>query len=296
VAPETPGSIHEGGELGYALSHAFGTAFDNPDLIVACAVGDGEAETGPLAAAWHSNKFLNPVYDGAVRPILHLNGYKIANPTVLARISHEELESLFVGHGYRPYFVEGEEPETMHQLMAANLDTVVEEIQAIQQQARTQGLIERPRWPMIIVRTPRAGRVRGKLMAGEPRAPGAHTRSPALMWRLTQSTSSDWKSGCKATSRESSLLSMAGACQGWRRWRLRATRRMGANPHANGGVLLKELRMPDFRNYAVDVPTPGTVVAEATRVKGSFLRDVMRLNQDNRNFRFQPSWRPLRGD
>jgi xylulose-5-phosphate/fructose-6-phosphate phosphoketolase len=285
VAPETPGSIHEGGELGYAVSHAYGAAFDNPDLIVACVVGDGEAETGPLAAAWHSNKFLNPVHDGVVLPILHLNGYKIANPTVLARISHEELESLFVGYGYKPYFVEGSDPEAMHQLMASTLDTIIDEIHAIQHQARSNGNAERPRWPMIVFRTPKG-------WTGPKEVDGQKTED---FWRSHQvpfadmSTESghlklleDWLKSYKPNELfdqtgklipELATLAPTG------------TRRMGANPHANGGLLLKDLRMPDFRDYAVEVPQPATVVAEATRVMGGFLRDVMQRNLAARNFR-----------
>ncbi len=285
VAPETPGSIHEGGELGYAVSHAYGAAFDNPDLIVACVVGDGEAETGPLATSWHSNKFLNPVTDGAVLPILHLNGYKIANPTVLARISHEELESLFLGYGYKPYCVEGAEPEVMHQLMASTLDTVIAEIKAIQHEARTHGYTQRPRWPVLILRTPKGWtgpkEVDGEKTEGYWRAhqvPLAEMATKPGHIKILE----DWMKSYKpeelfdATGNlrpELAELAPKGA------------RRMGANPHANGGVLLKDLRMPDFREYAVAVPKPGTVVAEATRVMGCFLRDVMKLNLDARNFR-----------
>ncbi len=285
VAPETPGSIHEGGELGYAVSHAYGAAFDNPDLIVACVVGDGEAETGPLATSWHSNKFLNPVTDGAVLPILHLNGYKIANPTVLARISHEELESLFLGYGYKPYFVEGAEPEAMHQLMASTLDTVIAEIQAIQHEARTHGYTQRPRWPMIILRSPKGWtgpkEVDGEKTEGYWRShqvPVAEMATKPGHLKILE----DWMKSYEpeelfdVTGRlipELAELAPAG------------TRRMGANPHANGGVLLKNLRMPDFREYAVAVPKPGTIVAEATRVMGCFLRDVMKLNLEARNFR-----------
>ena len=285
VAPETPGSIHEGGELGYAVSHAFGAAFDNPDLIVACVVGDGEAETGPLAASWHSNKFLNPVHDGAVLPILHLNGYKIANPTVLARISHDELECLFVGYGYKPHFVEGSEPEAMHGKMAETLDTVLAEIKAIQHDARTGGFTKRPRWPMIILRSPKG-------WTGPKEVDGKKTED---FWRSHQVPFSElaakpehlalleeWmKSYCP-----DDLFGAAGRLvPELAELAPRGERRMGANPHANGGVLLKELKMPDFRTYALDIPTPGTVVAEATRIMGHFLRDVMKRNMDNRNFR-----------
>jgi len=281
VAPETPGSIHEGGELGYALSHAYGAAFDNPDLIVACVVGDGEAETGALATSWHSNKFLNPVRDGAVLPILHLNGYKIANPTVLARISHEELESLFIGYGYKPYFVEGSEPETMHQLMAETLDTVIAEIKAIQQEARSNGYTKRPQWPVIILRSPKG-------WTGPKEVDGKKTED---FWRSHQVPLSglaanpehvrmleDWMKSYKPEElfdENGQLIPELAelAPQG--------NRRMGANPHANGGILLKNLKMPDFRDYAVEVSKPGAVVAQATQVMGGFLRDVMKLNMNN---------------
>ncbi len=285
VAPETPGSIHEGGELGYALSHAFGAAFDNPDLIVACVVGDGEAETGPLATSWHSNKFLNPVHDGAVLPILHLNGYKIANPTVLARISREELLELFRGYGYVPYIVEGDEPAKMHQLMAATLDEVIGEIKKIQAQARERGIRRRPRWPMIILKTPKGWTgpkvVDGQQVEGTYRAhqvPLAEPRTNPEHLKLLE----EWMRGY----RPEELFDAAG--------RLRpeladlapeGEQRMGANPHANGGILLRDLRLPDFREYAVVVPAPGAVDAEDTRVLGTFLRDVITLNAGARNFR-----------
>jgi len=278
VAPETPGSIHEGGELGYAISHAYGAAFDNPGLVVACVVGDGEAETGPLATAWHSNKFLNPITDGAVLPVLHLNGYKIANPTVLARISHEELESLFVGYGYKPYFVEGSEPEAMHPLMAQTLDTVIAEIKAIQHEARTNGVAKRPRWPMIILRTPKG-------WTGPKEVDGQKTEN---YWRSHQVPLSEmatkpnhlgllekWMKSYKPEElfdEDGKLLPELAELAP------RGKRRMGNNPHANGGILRRDLRMPDFRGYAVDVPKPGAVEAEATRVMGKFLRDVMKFN------------------
>ncbi|MAT66736.1 MAG: phosphoketolase [Gammaproteobacteria bacterium] len=286
VAPETPGSIHEGGELGYALSHAFGAVFDNPDLIAACVVGDGEAETGPLAAAWHSNKFLNPVHDGAVLPILHLNGYKIANPTVLARIPRQELESLFVGYGYRPYFVEGDEPERMHQLMAATLDRVIDEIRAIQTAARDNNETHhRPRWPMIILVSPKGWtgpkEVDGRKTEGYWRShqvPFAELADNPDHLRLLE----QWMKRY----RPEELFDEGGAL----RPELAALapqgdRRMGANPHANGGQLLRDLKLPDFRKYAVQVAEPGARQAEATRVMGEWLRDVMRLNMDTRNFR-----------
>ena len=285
VAPETPGSIHEGGELGYAVSHAYGAAFDNPDLIVACVVGDGEAETGPLAASWHSNKFLNPVNDGAVLPILHLNGYKIANPTVLARISHEELEQFFIGYGYKPYFVEGDEPERMHRLMAATLDAVVTEIQAIQDQARRKKDAKRPRWPVIILRTPKGWtgpkEVDGKRTEGSWRShqvPLAEMASKKQHIALLEKWMKSYKPQelfAETGQLRPELAELAP----------QGSRRMGANPHANGGLLLKDLKMPDFRDYAVKVPKPGAVVAEATRVMGGFLRDVIKANREARNFR-----------
>ena len=285
VAPETPGSIHEGGELGYAVSHAYGAAFDNPDLIVACVVGDGEAETGPLAASWHSNKFLNPVNDGAVLPILHLNGYKIANPTVLARISHEELEQFFIGYGYKPYFVEGDEPERMHRLMASTLDTVVTEIHAIQDQARRKKDAKRPRWPVIILRTPKGWtgpkEVDGKRTEGSWRShqvPLAEMASKKQHITLLEKWMKSYKPQelfAETGQLRPELAELAP----------QGSRRMGANPHANGGLLLKDLKMPDFRDYAVKVPKPGAVVAEATRVMGGFLRDVIKANREARNFR-----------
>ena len=284
VAPETPGSIHEGGELGYSVAHAFGAVFDNPDLIAACVVGDGEAETGPLATAWHSNKFLNPITDGAVLPILHLNGYKIANPSLLARISHEELNNLFLGYGYQPHFVEGGDPNMMHQLMAQTVEDAVNEIQAIQQHARNTGDVTRPRWPLIILRTPKG-------WTGPKEVDGKKTEDS---WRSHQVPFSDMATNKKhlkllenwlKSYRPEELFDEQGKLVP----RLAAlapkgNRRMGANPHTNGGLLLKELKMPAFQDYAVDVPKPGTVVAEATRVMGQFLRDVMKRNLENRNF------------
>ncbi len=280
VAPETPGSIHEGGELGYALSHAYGAAFDNPDLLVACVVGDGEAETGPLATSWHSNKFLNPVRDGAVLPILHLNGYKIAGPTVLARVPHDELASLCRGYGYKPYFVEGDVPAEVHQLMAATLDTVIAEIKSIQREARVKGFQKRPQWPMIVLRTPKGWtgpkKVDGQLIEGTFRAhqvPMGDMDKPAHIRILEH-----WMKSYKPQE----LFDQTG--------RLRpelaelapkSTRRMSANPHANGGILLRDLKMPDFRDYAVALPRPGAAVAEATRVQGEFIRDLIKLNPDN---------------
>jgi xylulose-5-phosphate/fructose-6-phosphate phosphoketolase len=289
VAPETPGSIHEGGELGYALSHAYGAAFDNPDLIVATVVGDGEAETGPLATSWHSNKFLNPVTDGVVLPILHLNGYKIANPCVLARISHEELDQLFRGYGYTPYFVEGDEPEKMHQLMAATLESAIADIQRIQADARQQGFTQRPRWPMIVLRTPK-GWTCPKEIDGR-RTEGYWRSHQVPMGEMHENPDhikilEDWMKSYRPQELfdaggtfKSELAALAP----------KGERRMSANPHANGGLLLKDLRLPDFRGYAVPVPTPGAVSAESTRVMGRFLRDVMQLNLESKNFRlFSP--------
>jgi xylulose-5-phosphate/fructose-6-phosphate phosphoketolase len=291
VAPETPGSIHEGGELGYALSHAYGAAFDNPDLIVACVVGDGEAETGPLATSWHSNKFLNPATDGAVLPILHLNGYKIANPTVLARVSHEELEQLFRGYGYTPYFVEGDEPEKMHQLMAATLDRIISEIKQIQTESRKAGVgkAKRPRWPMIVLRTPKGWtcpqEIDGKRTEGYWRAHqvpmGEMHENPKHVKILEKWMKSYRPEELFESSGRFKPALAALAPKG--------ERRMSANPHTNGGLLLKDLRLPDFRDYAVKVSRPGDIDAEATRVMGQFLRDVMRINLASKNFRvFSP--------
>tara|TARA_R110002096_G_scaffold152824_16_gene316182 strand:- start:4695 stop:7103 length:2409 start_codon:yes stop_codon:yes gene_type:complete len=289
VAPETPGSINEGGELGYALSHAYGAAFDNPDLLVACVVGDGEAETGPMATSWHSNKFLNPVHDGAVLPILHLNGYKIAGPTVLARIPHDELEALFRGYGYTPYFVEGDDPETMHQRMAATLDIAVAEIQQIQHDARTNGISERPRWPMVILRSPKGWTgpesVDGKVIEDTFRAHQVPVtnfiKQPEHLQLLEQ-----WMRSYRA---EELFDDSGKLIAELAELAPKGDRRMGANPHANGGMLLRDLRMPDYRDYAVEVSKPGQVIAEATRVQGEMMRDVLKLNAKARNFRiFSP--------
>ena len=279
--PETPGSIHEGGELGYSVSHAYGMAFDNPDLIVACVVGDGESETGPLATAWHCNKFLNPKRDGAVLPILHLNGYKIANPSILSRVSHEELENLFKGYGYQPYFVEGAEPEAMHQKMAATLDAVTAEIKSIQAKARSGGEVERPRWPMIILRSPKG-------WTGPAEVDGRKTEN---FWRSHQVPLSgmhgnpghmqileDWLKSYKPEElfdENGTLIS-----------ELRALvpeghRRMSANPHANGGLLRKDLKLPDFRDYGVEVTEPGKIEEQNTYPLGVFMRDIMKLNPHN---------------
>jgi xylulose-5-phosphate/fructose-6-phosphate phosphoketolase len=285
VAPETPGSIHEGGELGYALLHAYGAVFDNPDLIACCVIGDGEAETGPLAASWHSNKFLNPARDGAVLPILHLNGYKIANPTVLARISKEELTSLMVGYGYRPHYVEGSDPEQMHQLMAATLDDAFAEIRAIQTEARRDGFNHRPRWPVIVLRTPKG-------WTGPKSVDGFQTEGSFRSHQVPLSELASKPEHLKMLEewmlsyKPDELFDEGGSLRAeFAELAPKGERRMGANPHANGGLLLKDLRMPDFWDYAVEVPEPGTVEAEATRVMGRFLRDVMTRNADGHNFR-----------
>jgi xylulose-5-phosphate/fructose-6-phosphate phosphoketolase len=285
TAPETPGSINEGGELGYSLAHAYGAAFDNPDLMVVCVVGDGEAETGPLATSWHSNKFLNPVRDGVVLPILHLNGYKISNPTVLARIPHEELEELFRGYGYEPYFVEGDQPEIVHRSMADTLDRVIVKIRDIQTEARTNGFKERPAWPMIVLRTPK-GWTGPKEVDGLPvegtwrshQVPLAELATNLEHLKMLEV----WMKGYKPEElfdRSGKLIPELAELAP------KGEQRMGANPHANGGILLRDLRMPDFRDYAVTVPGPGVVEAEATLVTGAFLRDVMKLNLDSHNFR-----------
>ena len=285
VAPETPGSIHEGGELGYSLVHAYGAVFDNPDLIVACVIGDGEAETGPLATSWHSNKFLNPVHDGAVLPILHLNGYKIAEPTVLARIPKEELEQLLIGYGYKPFFVEGDVPEEVHQLMASTLDQIIAEIKQIQNEARSNGFKERPQWPMIVLQTPK-GWTGPKVVDGLPVEGTWRAHQVPLAELATKPEHvkqlEHWMKSYKPDElfdENGKLISPLAelAPQG--------NRRMGANPNANGGLLLHDLKMPDFKNHAIDVTKPGTSTAEATRVMGAFLRDVMQLNWDSRNFR-----------
>ena len=285
VAPETPGSIHEGGELGYSLSHAAGAALDNPDLLVACVIGDGEAETGPLATAWHSNKFLHPARDGAVLPILHLNGYKIANPSILARIPRIELDQMLRGCGWDPYFVLGDDPQAVHPQMAAALDASVARIRQIQQEARGHGSPDRPRWPMIVLQTPKGWtgpkRVDGLRVEGTFRAHQVPlsdpTKNPDHLRQLE-----DWLLSYRPAELFDSRGRLAAELQ-----ELAPTgdRRMGANPHANGGLLLRDLRLPDFRSYAVDVSTPGATDAEDTRVFGTFLRDVVKANQDQRNFR-----------
>ena len=279
--PETPGSIHEGGELGYVLSHACGAAFDNPELIVAAVVGDGESETGPLATSWHINKFLSPIRDGAVLPILHLNGYKINNPTLLARISHEELESLLRGYGWTPYFVEGSEHESMHQAMAATTEFCVTEIRRIQREARAKGVAERPRWPMIVLRSPKGwtapGNVDGHKLEGFWRAhqvPIMNVKKNAEHLQLLES----WMRGYKPEE----LFDQNGKLRAeFKEIAPAGTRRMGSNPHANGGRLKRALRLPDFRQYALKLEKPGVVQAENVRPLGAFLRDVMKLNMTN---------------
>src|SRR6185436_7334776 len=284
VSPETPGSINEGGELGYALLHAYGAAFDNPDLLVCCVIGDGEAETGALATSWHSNKFLNPVHDGAVLPILHLNGYKIAGPTVLARIPKSELAELMRGYGYNPYFVDGDDPAAMHQLMAGTLDKILDEIRGIQKDARTNGFTARPTWPMIVLDSPKGWtgpkQVDGKKVEGSFRShqvPLSDMTKPGRVQLLEQ-----WM----RSYRPEELFDKQGRfLPELAELAPTGTRRMGANPHANGGLLLKDLDLPDFRDYAVEVPSPGATDAESTRVMGKFLRDVIARNAEARNFR-----------
>ena len=285
VAPETPGSIHEGGELGYALVHAFGAAFDNPDLLVACVVGDGEAETGPLAASWHSNKFLNPARDGAVLPILHLNGYKIAGPTVLARIPETELTSLLRGYGWEPHYVEGDDPAVLHPVMASTLDTILDRITEIQETARKKGFEARATWPMIVLRTPKGWTgpkvVDGKRIEGTFRAHqvplGEMAEHPGHVKLLEK-----WMKSY----RPEELFDETGRLvPELAELAPKGDRRMSANPHANGGALLRDLRLPDYRAYAVKVPRPGATTGEATRVQGAYLRDVMQRNAEARNFR-----------
>ncbi|MGD1940893.1 MAG: phosphoketolase [Leptolyngbyaceae cyanobacterium] len=281
VTPETPGSIHEGGELGYSVSHAYGAVLDNPDLIVTCVVGDGESETGPLATAWHSNKFINPIRDGAVLPVLNLNGYKIANPTILARISHEELEFLFRGYGYTPYFVEGHDPAEMHQKMAATMELCVNDIRAIQQECRNSGNAERPRWPLIILRTPKGWtgpqevdghKVEGFWRSHQVPMGGMHSNPEHLRlleeWMKSYRPEEFFDENGKLLP-ELQELSPVG------------NRRMSANPNANGGLLRRELRLPDFRDYAIEIPQHGTVEFENTKVLGYLMRDIMRDNLDN---------------
>src|SRR6204780_713411 len=280
AAPETPGPISEGGGLGYALLHAYGAVFDNPDLLACCVVGDGEAETGPCATSWHSNKFLNPARDGAVLPILHLNGYKIAGPTVLARIPDEELESLFAGYGYKCYLVEGHEPEAMHQKMAATMDTVIAEIRAIQQDARTNGFRTRPAWPMIVLRSPK-GWTGPKELDGKPIEGTFRAHQVPLDAVVARPDELRMLEEWMRSYRPEELFDEHGTLHAeYAALAPEGERRMGANPHANGGLLLKELEMPNFCDYAVEVPKPGVTVAESTRIMGTFLRDVMKLNAE----------------
>jgi xylulose-5-phosphate/fructose-6-phosphate phosphoketolase len=285
VAPTTPGSIHEGGELGYSLSHAFGAAFDNPDLIVACIIGDGEAETGPLATAWQSNKFLNPITDGAVLPILHLNGFKISNPTLLARIECEELDQFFRGCGWAPYFVDGDEPEMMHQLMAATMEKAVQDIRQIQNNARNKDDAARPRWPLIVLKSPKGWTgpkiVDGLQVEGTFRA----HQVPLLVDAKHPEHVAQLESWMKSYKPEELFDEDGRLMSELADLAPEGDRRMGANPHANGGILLSDLRMPDFHLHAVRVPSPGAVDAQDTLVLGNFLRDVAVLNQDQRNFR-----------
>ena len=285
VSPECPGSIHEGGELGYSLSHAFGAAFDNPDLVVACIIGDGEAETGPLATAWHSNKFLNPITDGAVLPILHLNGYKIANPTILARIPHDELEQLLIGYGWKPYFVEGDEPEKMHQLMASVVEKSILKIKKIQSHARNKNDGDRPQWPMIVLKSPKGWtgpkEVDGLQIEGTFRAhqiPLQVDSDHPHHLQLLENWMKSYKPEELFDENGSLLPELAELAP-------EGDRRMGANPHANGGLLLHDLNMPDFRKYAIEVPSPGSVQAADTHELGEFLREVIILNKEQRNFR-----------
>ena len=291
VAPDVPGSIHEGGELGYALLHAYGAAFDNPDLIVACVVGDGEAETGALATSWHGNKFLNPARDGAVIPILQLNGYKIANPTILARIPHEELDQLLRGYGYEPYFVEGDDPATMHQLMAATLDEIHSRIEHIQQEARVLQRMrrsqteQRPRWPMIVLRTPK-GWTGPKTVDGKPTEGSWRSHQVPMADVIDNPAHLEILEQWMQSYRPGELFDEQGRLiPELRELPPQGKRRMSGNPHANGGALLRDLRLPDFCDYAIDVPQPGEVEGEPTRTLGLFLRDIMKLNESAQNFR-----------
>jgi xylulose-5-phosphate/fructose-6-phosphate phosphoketolase len=286
ASPQTPGSIHEGGELGYSLSHAFGAAFDNPDLFIACVIGDGEAETGPLATAWHSNKFLNPVSDGVVLPILHLNGYKISNPTLLARISHEELEQLLRGYGWTPYFVEGHEPELMHEAMASVLEKIIDQIKQIRSQAQNQPIPSRPRWPVLVLNSPKGWTgpkvVDGLAVEGTFRAHqvpiSISASSPPEHLRQLEEWLHSYKPEELFDAQGQLKPELAELAP-------KGERRMGANPHANGGLLLSDLHMPDFRDYAVAVNVPGQSDASATTVLAGFLRDIISLNDKRKNFR-----------
>ena len=285
VAPTTPGSIHEGGELGYSLSHAFGAAFDNPGLIVACVVGDGEAETGPLATAWHSNKFLNPITDGAVLPILHLNGYKISNPTIMARIEHEELEQFYRGCGWIPYFVEGDDPETMHQLMAATMEKVIAEIHRIKRNAHDNNDTTRPRWPMIILKSPK-GWTGPKQVDGVPNEGTFHAHQVPILVDAEHPQHVEQLERWMKSYKPEELFDDEGKLMAeLAELAPQGNRRMGANPHANGGILLHNLHMPDFRTHAIKVTSPGAVMGQDTMVLGKFIRDVARLNEHDHNFR-----------
>ena len=285
TGPQTPGSINEGGELGYSLAHAFGAVMDNPGLIAACVVGDGEAETGPLATAWHSNKFLNPITDGAVLPILHLNGFKVSNPTIFSRISHEEIEMFFKGCGWEPRFVEGEDPKVMHQTMAAALDWAVREIQRIQEYARTAGDMARPRWPMIVLRSPKGWtgpkEVDGKQVEGSWRS----HQAPIPVWDGTPGRVEELERWLRSYRPEELFDENGALIPALQELSPRGERRMGSNPHANGGLLLRDLRVPDFRSYALEVPRPGSVEGEDMAVLGEYVRDVVRLNGEAANFR-----------
>lgn len=285
AAPETPGSINEGGELGYVLSHAYGAVFDNPDLIACCVIGDGEAETGPLAASWHSNKFLNPIEDGAVLPILHLNGYKIANPSFLARIPERELEDLLIGYGYHPYFISGSDHEAMHQEMAAMLNAVIEEIKGIQHHARSKKDPKRPRWPMIVLRSPKGWTgpaiVDGKQVEGTWRShqvPVTDFSTKSDHLKILENWLKSYRANELFDQNGRLIPELAELAP-------KGKSRMGANPHANGGILLRDLHMPDFRDYAIKLISPGKISGEATREMGKFLRDIMRLNMESKNFR-----------
>ncbi|HMF71882.1 MAG TPA: phosphoketolase family protein, partial [Flavitalea sp.] len=285
VAPETPGSINEGGELGYSLVHAYGAVFDNPDLIATCVIGDGEAETGALAASWHSNKFLNPKHDGAVLPILHLNGYKISNPSLLARIPKEELKQLFTGYGYKPYFVEGDNPDLVHQQLASTLDIVIKEIKRIQSEARTNGFTKRPTWPVIIFNTPK-GWTGPDIVDGLPVENTWRSHQVPLSELATKSEHIELLEQWMKRYKPEELFDADGRLiEPLREIAPEGNMRMGANPHANGGLLLQELVLPDFRANAIKVPSPGVTTGEATKVMGEFLRDVMAVNWDKRNFR-----------
>ena len=283
VAPETPGSINEGGELGYCIAHAFGAVFDNPELIAACIVGDGEAETGPLATSWHSNKFLSPRTDGAVLPILHLNGYKISNPTIFARMSHEEVEKFFEGCGWKPYFIEGDDPMSMHRKMAEIMDEVISEIQSIWRRAREEGDTRRPQWPMIVLRTPKGWtgpkEVDGKAVEGSFRA---HQVPISMEKKEHLAQLNDW---LKSYRPEELFDERGRLIPELRELAPKGARRIGANPHANGGLLLRDLRLPDFRSYAIEVPSPGAVQAQDMMELGGFVRDIFKLNEESKNFR-----------